>query len=78
MDLRSWREADKSEHVELFTEDSDVLVIYWLATARELASRQDAWEKGWSRFADAAESECMRRGLPIAELSKQKGLVLLS
>jgi len=77
MDVR-WSEAHESEQVDLFIEDSDVAVVYWLAAARELASRQGACGKGWSRFVDAAESECIRRGLPIAEMSKQKGLILLS
>jgi hypothetical protein len=65
MDLGLLLEAGGSEWVELFADDSDVAVIYWLTAAKELAARQDTCRSAWNRFADAAEHECMRRGLPI-------------
>ncbi|AFL89386.1 hypothetical protein Terro_3160 [Terriglobus roseus DSM 18391] len=64
MSLRSPSE-NEPEWIELFTGDSDVAVIYWLTAARKLTCRNDALQKGWSRFAYAAEIECMRRGLPM-------------
>ena len=65
MDSRSSSETNEPEWIELFTDDSDAAVMYWLSAVRELIARQDSWQKGWSRFSYAAETECMRRGLPM-------------
>jgi hypothetical protein len=66
MDLQFSPEAKQPEEVDLFAEDSDSALIFWLSAAIELASRQDdPWQNAWVRFAAAAETECMRRGLSV-------------